>query len=119
MCLIYLQKENLQQVSQPESDFNKSSKETPTKVKKINRDSLKKNDEVKAEKETIILNVSHENSKEFVKETKEQPKDSVFKESKDIIKENVVHVQSASKESKKTKKKNDILAQIGKILITF
>lgn len=48
-----------------------------------------------------------------MKEIKEQQKETPVKEVKEVVKE--VVVQLSNKEPKKTKKKNDILSQIGKL----
>ncbi|XP_032691151.1 kinectin-like isoform X2 [Odontomachus brunneus] len=107
-------RENLQQLSQPETAANKSPKDTPTKSKKNNKDVVKKKDEnAKDEKQEVNTqtNASFAN-KETVKEIKEQQKETPVKEIKEAVKETAPIVQSANKESKKTKKKNDILAQI-------
>ncbi|XP_014215655.1 kinectin [Copidosoma floridanum] len=119
-------RENLHQISQSETALNKSPKETPTKINKKNtkEKDLKKKDEQKEEKKEAA-NVSpsvsanqQQAGKENVKEVKEKPKE-VAKEAKEVAKEPketkeiVIPVQSFNKESKKVKKKNDILAQIG------
>ncbi|XP_076482209.1 uncharacterized protein LOC117166047 isoform X2 [Bombus vancouverensis nearcticus] len=108
-------KENLQQIGQSESIINKSPKETPTKVKKNVKDSVKKKDDnIKEEKKETInnTNTSAVANKDSVKEIKEQ-KETPVRDVKEIIKETVISTQSTNKESKKAKKKNDILAQIG------
>lgn len=53
-----------------------------------------------------------------MKEIKEQQKETPVKEIKEAVKETASIVQSANKETKKTKKKNDILAQIGKTFLS-
>lgn len=52
-----------------------------------------------------------------MKEIKEQQKETLVKEIKEAVKETASIVQSTNKEPKKTKKKNDILAQIGKTFL--
>ncbi|KAL2728777.1 kinectin-like isoform X1 [Vespula squamosa] len=109
-------KENLQQINQSESIASKSPKETPTKVKRNNKEPIKKKDEnIKEEKKETNLNVNAPSAanKEGVKETKDQQKEAVIKDIKEVVKDPVPSVQLSNKESKKTKKKNDILAQIG------
>ncbi|XP_060830973.1 kinectin-like isoform X1 [Bombus pascuorum] len=108
-------KENLQQIGQSESTINKSPKETPTKVKKNVKDSVKKKDDnIKEEKKETInnTNIPPVANKDSAKEIKEQKETSV-RDVKEVIKETVISTQSTNKESKKAKKKNDILAQIG------
>ncbi|XP_011504338.1 PREDICTED: kinectin-like isoform X3 [Ceratosolen solmsi marchali] len=112
-------RENLHQISQSESIVNKSPKETPTKSKKNakEKDSKKKDDHKDEKKEVVSSSVQQVN-KENIKEIKEKPKESSrelkeSKEPKEIIRETIIPVQSSNKESKKVKKKNDILAQIG------
>ncbi|XP_046823008.1 kinectin-like isoform X5 [Vespa crabro] len=111
-----LQKENLQQINQSESIVSKSPKETPTKVKRNIKEPIKKKDEnVKEEKKETSINVNAPSvaNKEGVKETKDQQKEAIIKDTKEVVKDPVPSVQLSNKESKKTKKKNDILAQIG------
>ncbi|XP_076666065.1 uncharacterized protein LOC143367789 isoform X2 [Andrena cerasifolii] len=111
-------KENLQQISQSESVANKSPKETPTKSKKSAKDSVKKRDEnIREEKKETTANVNaapavNKDSTKEAKEVKDQ-KESSIKEVKEMVKETAPPTQSSNKESKKAKKKNDILAQIG------
>ncbi|KAK1132615.1 hypothetical protein K0M31_014000 [Melipona bicolor] len=108
-------KENLQQIGQSEPIINKSPKETPTKLKKNVKDSVKKKDDnVKEEKKEIVNNTNTPPvvNKDSVKEVKEQ-KEITVKDVKEATKETSLSVQSTNKESKKAKKKNDILAQIG------
>lgn len=92
------QKENLQQAGQFDSSAgNKSPKETPTKTKKAGKESTKKKDEnLKEEKKEAMVNMNS---------TPNNHKETSAKEIKDSVKE----VQS----SRRSKKKNDILAQIG------
>ncbi|XP_031831405.1 uncharacterized protein LOC116426511 [Nomia melanderi] len=111
-------KENLQQINQSEPVLNKSPKETPTKTKKNVKDSVRKKDEnikeeKKEEKKETAVNINAQPlvNKEALKETKEH-KEAPIKDAKEVVKESVP-IQSSNKESKKTKKKNDILAQIG------
>nr|XP_050854411.1 kinectin-like isoform X4 [Vespula vulgaris] len=107
------QKENLQQINQSESIASKSPKETPTKMKRNIKEPIKKKDEnVKEEKKetNVNVNVLSTANKEGAKETKDQQKEAVIKDIKEVVKD---PVQLSNKESKKTKKKNDILAQIG------
>ncbi|KAK2587486.1 hypothetical protein KPH14_003189 [Odynerus spinipes] len=109
-------KENLQQINQSESVVSKSPKETPTKLKKNVKEPVKKKDEsVKEDKKEINVNVNAPSTvtKDSVKEPKDQQKEVVAKDIKEVVKDSVSSVQLSSKESKKTKKKNDILAQIG------
>ncbi|XP_047356077.1 kinectin-like isoform X5 [Vespa velutina] len=111
-----LQKENLQQINQSESIVSKSPKETPTKVKRNIKEPIKKKDEnIKEEKKETSINVNAPSvaNKEGVKETKDQQKEAIIKDTKEVVKDPVPSVQLSNKESKKTKKKNDILAQIG------
>nr|XP_033324053.1 kinectin-like [Megalopta genalis] len=112
-------KENLQQLNQSEPVVNKSPKETPTKTKKNVKDSSKKKDEnVKEEKKeekkeaTVNANAQPLVNKDVPKETKEH-KETPVKDTKEVVKESAPLIQALIKESKKTKKKNDILAQIG------
>ncbi|KAK9310058.1 hypothetical protein QLX08_000518 [Tetragonisca angustula] len=110
-----LRKENLQQIGQSEPIINKSPKETPTKLKKNVKDSVKKKDDsVKEEKKEMVNNANTPPvvNKDSVKEVKEQ-KEIPVKDVKEATKETSLSVQSSNKESKKAKKKNDILAQIG------
>ncbi|KAF3429202.1 hypothetical protein E2986_01409 [Frieseomelitta varia] len=110
-----LRKENLQQIGQSESIINKSPKETPTKLKKNVKDSVKKKDDnVKEEKKEMVNNTNTPPvvNKDSVKEVKEQ-KEIPVKDVKEATKETSLSVQLTNKESKKAKKKNDILAQIG------
>ncbi|CAD1477429.1 unnamed protein product, partial [Heterotrigona itama] len=105
-------KENLQQIGQSEPIINKSPKETPTKLKKNVKDSVKKKDDnVKEEKKEMVNNTNIPSvvNKDSVKEVKEIP----VKDVKEATKETSLSAQSTNKESKKAKKKNDILAQIG------
>lgn len=117
---IIRQKENL---TQSETVANKSPKDTPTKSRKNNKDVIKKKDE-NAKDEKQEANVQQQanallvNNKETVKEIKEQQKETPVKEIKEAVKE-TTSTMPPTKESKKTKKKNDILAQIGKILFLF
>ncbi|XP_043255136.1 putative leucine-rich repeat-containing protein DDB_G0290503 isoform X2 [Colletes gigas] len=115
-------KENLHQISQSEPVANKSPKETPTKAKKNAKDSVKKKDENSKEEKkdekketTASINTTSVINKDAVKETKDikEQKESVVKDVKEIVKEIAPSTQLPNKESKKTKKKNDILAQIG------
>lgn len=108
----------MQQIGQSESVINKSPKETPTKSKKSIKESIKKKDEnVKEEKkETTNVNIPPVLNKDSVKEIKEQKEISI-KDTKEIMKDTISFTQSMNKETKKAKKKNDILAQIGKLLI--
>ncbi|XP_061931775.1 kinectin isoform X8 [Apis cerana] len=108
-------KENLQQIGQSESVVNKSPKETPTKSKKSIRESIKKKDEnIKEEKKETITNINIPPvlNKDSIKDIKEQKEISI-KEAKEFMKDVIPFTQSMNKESKKAKKKNDILAQIG------
>ncbi|XP_014480150.1 PREDICTED: kinectin isoform X3 [Dinoponera quadriceps] len=109
-------KENLQQLTQSETAANKSPKDTPTRSKKNNKDVVKKKDEnAKDEKQETNVQTNASivtNNKEAAKEIKEQQKETPVKEIKEAVKETASIVQSANKEPKKTKKKNDILAQI-------
>ncbi|KAL6264526.1 hypothetical protein P5V15_004633 [Pogonomyrmex californicus] len=106
------------QISQTETveRINKSPKDTPTKSKKNNKDAMKKRDENIKEKQdekqdtNSYSNASSVN-KETMKEVKEQQKETPVKEVREVVKEVVIQ-QLPSKESKKTKKKNDILSQI-------
>ncbi|CAL7948527.1 unnamed protein product [Xylocopa violacea] len=112
-------KENLQQIGQSAPVANKSPKDTPTKSKKNAKDPVKKKDEnvkeeKKEEKKESVTNantvpVVHKDPIKEVKELKETP----VKDIKEVTKEAAPLTQSTNKESKKTKKKNDILAQIG------
>ncbi|XP_036139842.1 kinectin isoform X3 [Monomorium pharaonis] len=86
---------------------NKSPKDTPTKLKKNNKDAAKKRDENKDEKDTNTYTNASIN-KEAMREIKE--KEMSIKEVKEIVKE--VVQQLPNKEPKKTKRKNDILSQI-------
>lgn len=120
-CSFTKQKENLQQINQSEPVLNKSPKETPTKTKKNVKDSTRKKDEnvkeeKKEEKKETVVNINAQPlvNKESPKETKEH-KEASIKDAKEVVKESVP-IQPSNKESKKTKKKNDILAQIGKLL---
>lgn len=84
-------------------------------MKKNNKDIIKKKDEnTKDEKQDSN---AHTNSfftnKEVIKEIKEQQKETPVKEVREVVKEVVVQ-QLSNKEPKKTKRKNDILSQIGK-----
>ncbi|KAI4475944.1 hypothetical protein M0804_013980 [Polistes exclamans] len=113
-------KENLSQmnqINQSEPMVSKPLKETPTKLKKNVKEPIKKKDEnVKEEKKETNVNVNVSSAianKEVVKEIKDQQKEAVVKEVKEVVKDPVPAVQLPNKESKKTKKKNDILAQIG------
>ncbi|XP_026296866.1 kinectin isoform X6 [Apis mellifera] len=107
-------KENLQQIGQSESVVNKSPKETPTKSKKSIKESIKKKDEnVKEEKKETITNINVPVlNKDSIKDIKEQKEISI-KDAKEFMKDTIPFTQSMNKESKKAKKKNDILAQIG------
>ena len=91
--------------------LNKSPKETPTKTKKNVKESAKKKEEIKEEKKEVAASGGspQQVAKEPTKETKEVAKEPLLKETK----ESVVSVQPLNKESKKAKRKNDILAQIG------
>ncbi|XP_011636853.1 kinectin-like isoform X3 [Pogonomyrmex barbatus] len=107
-----------QSISQTETveRINKSPKDTPTKSKKNNKDTMKKRDENVKEKQDEkqdTNNYSNASSvnKETMKEVKEQQKETPVKEVREVVKEVVVQ-QLPSKEPKKTKKKNDILSQI-------
>ncbi|KAJ8674029.1 hypothetical protein QAD02_005291, partial [Eretmocerus hayati] len=106
-------RENLHQISQSDSVVSKTPKETPTKTKKNAKDKdQKKKDEHKEDKKETSSAIQQA-LKEAPKEVKEKSKESVKeKETKEVVKE-IVAVQSVSKESKKVKKKTDILAQIG------
>ncbi|XP_014597908.1 PREDICTED: myosin-6 isoform X4 [Polistes canadensis] len=113
-------KENLSQmnqINQSEPMVSKPLKETPTKLKKNVKEPIKKKDEpIKEEKKETNVNVNVSSAianKEVVKEIKDQQKEAVVKEVKEVVKDPVPAVQLPNKESKKTKKKNDILAQIG------
>ncbi|XP_043503516.1 kinectin-like isoform X2 [Polistes fuscatus] len=113
-------KENLSQINQinqSEPMVSKPLKETPTKLKKNVKEPIKKKDEnIKEEKKETNVNVNVSPAianKEVVKEIKDQQKEAVVKEVKEVVKDPVPAVQLPNKESKKTKKKNDILAQIG------
>ena len=87
---------------QPEPINNKSPKPTPTKSKKNhNKESSKKEDETKDSIDSSTS--SHQNAKEI----KEQHND-VYREVT-AVKEN------SSRDSKKSKKKNNFLAQLGTI----
>nr|XP_034192908.1 kinectin-like isoform X6 [Osmia lignaria] len=113
-----LRKENLHQIGQSEPVANKSPKETPTKSKKSVKDSAKKKDEnVKEEKKEATANINGQSvNKDSIKETKDvkEQKETPVKEVKEVVKETIVlSAQPPAKESKKSKKKNDILAQIG------
>ncbi|KOX71284.1 hypothetical protein WN51_04388 [Melipona quadrifasciata] len=82
-------KENLQQIGQSEPIINKSPKETPTKLKKNVKDSVKKKDDnVKEEKKEIVnnTNTSAVVNKDSVKEVKE-PKEITVKDVKEATKE--------------------------------
>lgn len=109
-----VRKENLQQIGQSESVVNKSPKETPTKSKKNIKESIKKKDEnVKEEKKETITNINVPVlNKDSIKDIKEQKEISI-KDAKEFMKDTIPFTQSMNKESKKAKKKNDILAQIG------
>lgn len=96
---------------------NKSPKDTPTKMKKNNKDVKKKDESSKEEKQDINIHTSSTN-KEVAKEAKEQQKETPVKEVKEVAKE-VTIPQLSNKESKKTKRKNDLLSQIGKFLTSF
>ncbi|XP_017883583.1 kinectin isoform X2 [Ceratina calcarata] len=112
-------KENLQQIGQAAPVANKSPKETPTKSKKNAKESVKKKDEnIKEEKKETITNanavpVANKDVAKEVKEEKEIPVKDVKEEK--VTKELITSAptQPPNKESKKTKKRNDILAQIG------
>lgn len=113
--LFYSQREHasLQQSAvQSEPIINKSPKETPTKSKKNVKDSAKKKEEIGEEKNEVIASASapQQVAKEPIRETKEAAKEVAPKEVKDTV---VAAAAPIAKESKKTKKKNDILAQIG------
>ncbi|XP_020284045.1 ribosome-binding protein 1 isoform X4 [Pseudomyrmex gracilis] len=107
-------KENLQQTAHAETveKVNKSPKDTPTKTKKHNKDVKKKDESSKEEKQdaNIHTNASSTN-KEVAKEAKEQQKETPVKEVKEVAKE-VTIPQLSNKESKKMKKKNDLVSQI-------
>lgn len=113
----FQQRENLSQIgqSEPPALINKSPKETPTRSKKNAKEKgdSKKKDDHKEEKKEVSTTGNQPSAN--IKEVKEKPKESVkeVKEPKEPVKENVIPLQSSNKESKKIKKKNDILAQIG------
>ncbi|XP_072744778.1 uncharacterized protein [Anoplolepis gracilipes] len=106
-------RENLQQIIQTETveKANKSPKDTPTKLKKNNKDIVKKKDENTNEKQDSNTHTNVFSNKEAMKEVKEQQKETPVKEVKEVIKEVAVQ-QLSNKEPKKTKRKNDILSQI-------
>ncbi|XP_070154294.1 kinectin isoform X2 [Polyergus mexicanus] len=108
-------RENLQQITQTETieKTNKSPKDTPTKLKKNNKDTIKKKDEnIKDEKQDSNAHTNlFSTNKEAIKEIKEQQKETPVKEVREIVREVVVQ-QLSNKESRKTKRKNDILSQI-------
>ena len=96
--------------------ITKSPKGTPLKLKKSNKEYLKKKDEVKEERMEInTANEPHQIIKDSLKDTNEIQKDISVKEIKEV-KETLVSAQLSSKESKRTKKKNDILAVLGKLV---
>lgn len=105
-----------------ETAVNKSPKDTPTRSKKNNKDATKKKDEnLKDEKQDVNTHISASGatSKETMRETKdtkEQSKETPVKEVKETFKE-APFLQPSNREVKKTKKKNDILAQIGKYFL--
>lgn len=80
---------------------------------------MKKRDEnIREEKKETAANVNaapavNKDSTKEAKEVKDQ-KESSIKEVKEMIKETAPPTQFSNKESRKAKKKNDILAQIGK-----
>ncbi|XP_016845219.1 kinectin isoform X3 [Nasonia vitripennis] len=110
-------RENLSQIgqSEPPGLVNKSPKETPTRSKKNakEKDSKKKDDHKEEKKE--VPTTSNQPSASAKDQVKEKPKETIkeVKEPKEPVKENVTPLQSSNKESKKIRKKNDILAQIG------
>ncbi|KAM0733263.1 Ribosome-binding protein 1 [Formica fusca] len=110
-----VQRENLQQITQTETveKTNKSPKDTPTKLKKNNKDTIKKKDEnIKDEKQDSNAHTNlFSTNKEAIKEIKEQQKETPVKEVREVVREVVVQ-QLSNKEPKKTKRKNDILSQI-------
>ncbi|XP_032455132.1 kinectin isoform X9 [Nasonia vitripennis] len=112
-----VQRENLSQIgqSEPPGLVNKSPKETPTRSKKNakEKDSKKKDDHKEEKKE--VPTTSNQPSASAKDQVKEKPKETIkeVKEPKEPVKENVTPLQSSNKESKKIRKKNDILAQIG------
>ncbi|XP_029036617.1 paramyosin-like isoform X4 [Osmia bicornis bicornis] len=112
-------KENLHQIGQSEPVANKSPKETPTKSKKSvkEKDAKKKDENVKEEKKEATASINGQSvNKDSIKETKDvkEQKETPVKEVKEVVKETIVlSAQLPAKESKKSKKKNDILAQIG------
>ncbi|XP_029036621.1 kinectin-like isoform X7 [Osmia bicornis bicornis] len=114
-----LRKENLHQIGQSEPVANKSPKETPTKSKKSvkEKDAKKKDENVKEEKKEATASINGQSvNKDSIKETKDvkEQKETPVKEVKEVVKETIVlSAQLPAKESKKSKKKNDILAQIG------
>ncbi|KAK0081520.1 hypothetical protein PV325_012031 [Microctonus aethiopoides] len=110
-------KENLHQIAQAEAVINKSPRETPTKSKKnVVKEPMKKKEEIKEEKKTDGGNVKESNTT-AIQSTLPTPSATKepAKEFKELQKDVGVSIQSSStnKESKKNKKKNDILAQIG------
>lgn len=85
------------------------------------KDSAKKKDEnVKEEKKEATASINGPSfNKDSIKETKDvkEQKETPVKEVKEVVKETtVLSAQPPAKESKKSKKKNDILAQIGKLI---
>lgn len=117
--IFFFQRENLQQLTQSEPIINKSPKDTPTKSKKNVKEQPKKSVELKEEKKevAVVANTLQQQAvKEVPKDVKEQPKDTPVKGAKEITKETAPSVQLLSKETKNKKKKNDILAQIGKLI---
>lgn len=85
-------------------------------MKKNNKDTIKKKDEnIKDEKQDSNAHTNlFSTNKEAIKEIKEQQKETPVKEVREVVREVVVQ-QLSNKEPKKTKRKNDILSQIGKL----
>ncbi|XP_066589983.1 putative leucine-rich repeat-containing protein DDB_G0290503 [Prorops nasuta] len=107
-------RENLH-LNSSEPANNKFLKETPTKSKRnLKEKGQRKDDNSKDEKKEVLSHTSlPSSSKDIAKEVKEQPKDILVREVKETVRETIIPSQSSNKESKKTKKRNDILTQIG------
>ncbi|XP_043272558.1 kinectin-like isoform X3 [Venturia canescens] len=123
---------SVQQAVQSEPIINKSPKETPSKTKKNVKEPVKKKEESKDEKkEAVVASASAPQQqqqqqvvKELAKELKEVVKETITVTASStpapvnttapaVSKETKDAVQPSNKETKKGKKKNDILAQIG------
>lgn len=104
----------MHQITQSELAVNKLPKDTPTKSKKSPKESAKRKEDAKEDKSGDVQ-ASTNSPQTQQRDSPKEVKESLPKEIKETVKEvSVIPLQSVNKESKKIKKKNDILAQIGK-----